>query len=108
MSTAHILPPTDYSAIDKKVAKIIKKAQSYMKNTSPDFVEKEINKAYLYARDAHEGVFRHSGEPYIDHPVEATLILLDLNPDVNTIQACLLHDVVEDTPRTLEEIETEF
>jgi GTP pyrophosphokinase len=40
--------------------------------------------------------------------VEATLILLDLNPDIYTIQSCLLHDVVEDTPRTLEEIEAEF
>jgi hypothetical protein len=54
MSTTQISTPTDYSTIDKKVAKIVKKAQSYMKNISPDFVEQEINKAYLYARDAHE------------------------------------------------------
>jgi len=51
---------------------------------------------------------RLSGHPYIIHPVEATLILLQLHPDIHTIQACLLHDVVEDTPRTLEEIEENF
>lgn len=99
---------TDYSPIDKKVAKIIKIAQSYLVWYDKEFIADEINKAYIYSRDAHEWVFRHSWEPYIDHPVEATLILLDLKPDIYTIQSCLLHDVVEDTPRTLEDIENEF
>lgn len=99
---------TDYSAIDKKVAKIIKIAQSYMNWSDAGFIELEIQKAYLYAREAHEWVFRHSGEPYIDHPVAATLILLQLKPDIFTIQSCLLHDVVEDTPRTLQDIDDNF
>jgi (p)ppGpp synthase/HD superfamily hydrolase len=51
---------------------------------------------------------RLSGDPYIIHPVEATEILLSLHPDIYTIQACLLHDVVEDTEITLEEIEENF
>jgi len=51
---------------------------------------------------------RLSGDPYIIHPVEATKILLSLHPDIYTIQACLLHDVVEDTPKTLKEIEENF
>ncbi len=107
MSTSNPVP-TNYSWIDKKVSKIIKIAQSYLQWYDADFIAQEIKKAYLYARDAHEWVFRHSGEPYIDHPVEATLILLDLRPDIFTIQSCLLHDVVEDTPRTLSDIEKEF
>ncbi|NCO31723.1 hypothetical protein GW891_02745 [bacterium] len=42
------------------------------------------------------------------HPVEATEILLELNPDIYTIQACLLHDVIEDTPKTSDDIKKEF
>lgn len=97
----------DYSKIDKKVEKIIKSAFWYL-NLPFSQVEFEINKAYIYAREAHEWVFRLSWEPYIDHPVEASLILLTLKPDIYTIQACLLHDVIEDTPRTYEDIKINF
>ena len=51
---------------------------------------------------------RKSGDPYIIHPVLATEVLLDLKPDLVSIQSCLLHDVVEDTMRTLSDIEREF
>ncbi len=98
----------DYSKIDKKVDQIIKKTSKYLTIFDKDFISAEIKKAYFYARDAHEGQFRLSGAPYISHPVDATRILLSLNPDIFTIQACLLHDVVEDTPKTLEEIEEVF
>ena len=98
----------NYSKIDKKVEHIIKKAWKHLSTLDRDFIEKEINKAYIYARNAHEGQMRLSWDPYIIHPVEATEILLSLHPDIHTIQACLLHDVVEDTPRTLEEIEENF
>lgn len=94
----------DYSAVDKKVDKLIKKVRIYLSDFSQDFIENEINKAYLFAREAHHGVIRLSWEPYIDHPVEATLILLDLKPDIYTIQACLLHDVIEDTEKTYDDI----
>lgn len=97
-----------YELVDKKVQKIIVLTQKYMKWYKKSFIEEEIKKAYLYAREAHEWVFRLSWEPYIDHPVEATLILLELKPDIYTIQSCLLHDVVEDTSRTLEDIEESF
>ncbi len=97
-----------YELVDKKVQKIIVLTQKYMKWYKKSFIEEEIKKAYLYAREAHEWVFRLSWEPYIDHPVEATLILLELKPDIYTIQSCLLHDVVEDTSRTLEDIEEGF
>ncbi len=98
----------DYSKIDIKVEKIIKDTSKYLKIFEKDFIEKEIQKAYIYARDAHEGQMRLSWDPYIIHPVEATQILLSLHPDIYTIQACLLHDVVEDTEKTLEEIEENF
>jgi len=98
-----------YELIDKKVRRIIVITQKYMKWLyKKSFIEQEIKKAYYYARDAHEGVFRLSWEPYIDHPVEATLILLELKPDIFTIQSCLLHDVAEDTHKTLEDIEADF
>jgi guanosine-3',5'-bis(diphosphate) 3'-pyrophosphohydrolase len=74
----------------------------------PDIDIKAVDQAYEFARDAHEGQTRYSGEPYIQHPIAATGILLRLNPDLATIQACLLHDVSEDTERTLGEIEAEF
>ncbi len=98
----------DYIKIDKKVAQIIKKTSKYLTIFDENFIKEEVLRAYYYARDAHEGVFRLSGEPYIAHPVEATNILLSLQPDIFTIQACLMHDVAEDTDRTLEEIESEF
>ena len=94
----------DYSNVDKKIEKLIKRVSLYLHDLSPDYIANEINKAYLFARDAHHGVIRLSGEPYIDHPVEAAMILLDLNPDLATIQACLLHDVIEDTDKTYDDI----
>lgn len=95
---------SDYLKIDKKVELLINQVILYLKDFSRDYVSNEINKAYLYAKNAHHGDFRLSWQPYIDHPVEATLILLDLKPDIYTIQACLLHDVIEDTPKTYEDI----
>ncbi len=63
-----------------------------------------INKAYLFAKDKHDGQFRKSGLPYIIHPIEVTQILAKLNAGPNTLCAGLLHDVVEDTDVSLEEI----
>lgn len=98
----------DYSSIDKKVDKIVKISASYLVWFSYEFIEKQIKQAYIFARDAHEWQIRLSWDPYIIHPVEATLILLDLKPDLVTIQACLLHDVAEDTEKTLEDILKNF
>lgn len=68
----------------------------------------KIAKAYEFARKAHEGVLRKSGEPYITHPVAVAHILSELGLDVDALTAGLLHDTVEDTPVTLEDIEREF
>ncbi len=67
-----------------------------------------IRRAYAVARTAHESQKRISGEPYIDHPVAVAGVLLDLRLDVASIAAALLHDVVEDTSVTKEQVEQEF
>ncbi|MFZ3232038.1 MAG: RelA/SpoT family protein [Patescibacteria group bacterium] len=97
-----------YAEAEKSVTQIVDIAKAYMKGTSPETVEYEIRKAYAYARDAHEGQTRKSGEPYIVHPVEAAKMLTILKPDIITIQSCFLHDVPEDTDRTVEDVEKEF
>ena len=67
-----------------------------------------ITKAYNYAEHAHEGQFRKSGENYFIHPVQVAFILIDLQMDVSTIAAGLLHDVIEDTEYGYEKIKEEF
>ena len=67
-----------------------------------------IEKAYKVASEAHKNQFRKSGEPYIIHPLNVAIILADLKLDKETIVAGLLHDVVEDTVMTVEEIASEF
>ena len=106
----------------------IRKADASLKNmddfTSPEVLYQElinsvkkyhpsadismIQKAYKIAHDAHEGQCRKSGEPYIIHPLCVAIILADLEMDKETIVAGLLHDVVEDTVMTSEEIVQEF
>lgn len=65
-------------------------------------------RAYQIAHQAHEGQMRRSGEPYITHPVAAALILAGMRLDHQTIMATLLHDVIEDTLMSLEELHTLF
>ena len=67
-----------------------------------------IQKAYEVAREAHKDQKRKSGEPYIIHPLCVAIILADLELDKETIVAGLLHDAVEDTWMTYEEVEKEF
>lgn len=72
-------------------------------------VDKElIEKAYNLAKDAHKDQKRESGEPYIMHPLEVACILAEMGMDSNTIAAGLLHDVIEDTNYSYEEIKKEF
>lgn len=83
---------------------IIDKVKEYRDS----FDEEQIVKAYEFAKKKHEGMFRKSGEPFFSHPAEVAYILAELRMDVPTIVAGLLHDTVEDTDTTLEEIEKEF
>lgn len=63
-----------------------------------------VQQSYVVARDAHEGQFRSSGEPYITHPVAVAKILADMHLDHETIMAALMHDVIEDTDHTKEDL----
>ena len=83
---------------------VLKKVRSY--NPKADL--KEIQRAFMFAQDSHEGQKRKSGEDFIEHPVAVTAILADLRLDTTTLEAALLHDTVEDTDVTLAAIEEEF
>ena len=74
---------------------------------SPADVE-SIRRAFEFARDAHEGQFRESGDPYITHPLAVAETIAELQLDTGTIEAALLHDVAEDTAVTIQDIETRF
>lgn len=74
----------------------------------PEDQIKRLRQAYLVARDAHEGQTRSSGEPYITHPVAVACILAEMKLDYETLMAALLHDVIEDTPATYQDMEQLF
>ena len=118
----------DEMQIEKEKLESVKRADAAVKTmhdfTSPEVLYKElinsvlkdhpstyismIEKAYKVASEAHEGQKRKSGEPYIIHPLCVAIILADLELDKETIVAGLLHDAVEDTWMTYEEVEKEF
>lgn len=87
---------------------LYQKLADRIEQTNKQYDMEKIEKAYLLAKRAHEGTLRRSGEPYIVHPVSAAIILVELGMDTDSIVAALLHDVVEDTEVTLEEIRKEF
>ena len=67
-----------------------------------------LDKAYAVGAQAHEGQRRRSGEPYICHPIHVAMLLVELGMDTESVAAALMHDVVEDTAVTLEQIQSEF
>lgn len=89
---------------DEIYGKLIKLVRENMTENDVSLVEK----AYFIAKKAHEGQFRFSGEPYIIHPVSVAIILYNLGMDGESMAAALLHDVVEDTDMTKENIQEEF
>ncbi|MFJ8228369.1 RelA/SpoT family protein [Streptomyces sp. NPDC094448] len=74
----------------------------------PDADLAPLHRAYVLAESSHRGQFRKSGEPYITHPLAVTLILAELGAETTTLTASLLHDTVEDTEVTLDQVEREF
>lgn len=68
----------------------------------------KILSAYSFAQKAHDGQLRKSGQPYIMHPIEVAKILIEMGMDTDTVVAALLHDVVEDTPVTLDQVRNLF
>ena len=102
--TGVLATPEDFTSPDDIYQILLEKIKEY--HPSDDF--SLIEKAYKIADDAHKHQKRKSGEPYIIHPLKATLFLMELKPDLVSIQACIMHDVIEDTPITREEIAAEF
>lgn len=86
------------------VEDLCQKIQSYHPSAPLALIEK----AYLFSEKAHSGQMRRSGEPYISHPLNVAGILADLRLDLDTIMTGLLHDTVEDTGVSLEDIKREF
>jgi len=80
------------------------KVRSYAPDADLDL----LGRAFVCARDAHEGQTRKSGEPYIGHPVEVTHIVADLHLDISALCAALMHDVIEDTEVTPDEMRSAF
>ena len=83
---------------------LLKRIETY----NPTFDQALVTRAYLFAEKAHAGQFRISGDPYIQHPLGVAYVLAELELDIITIAASLLHDVVEDTQFTLADIEEDF
>ncbi|GAA0442639.1 GTP diphosphokinase [Lentibacillus halophilus] len=83
---------------------VIDRARQYLTEEDADF----LRQVYAFARDAHDEQYRKSGEPYIVHPVQVAGILVELGMDPVTIAGGFLHDVVEDTDVTLEDLEAYF
>ena len=96
--------PADFTSPDVLYEDLIKSIRRYHPSDDISLVEK----AYHIAADAHKEQKRKSGEPYIIHPLCVAIILADLEMDKETIVAAILHDVVEDTVMTLEELSREF
>lgn len=88
----------------KKQAQLIEKVRNY----DPGLDEELLIAAYDYSMEAHSDQKRASGDPYFMHPLEVAEILTEMNLDTKTIITGLLHDTVEDTLSTLEEIESRF
>ena len=98
------LPQASESDTDAVLNEIISRVKGYLPNANTDM----IYVAYRLAKQAHKNQFRKSGAPYIEHPVQIAYIASQFNLDATTITASLLHDVVEDTPYTHEDIEALF
>ena len=89
---------------EERFVELQRLTDGYLTDDERDMLER----AFRFADAAHKGVTRKSGEPYIIHPVEVAIILADLRMDGETLCAALLHDTIEDTDVTYQDVATEF
>ncbi len=87
-----------------RINQITDKVASYIDNPDLDLIQR----AYVFSAQAHDGVVRRSGEPYISHPMNVAYLLTEMQLDEASVAAGLLHDTVEDTDTTVDEIEDLF
>jgi guanosine-3',5'-bis(diphosphate) 3'-pyrophosphohydrolase len=96
--------PTDERSVDERIEALLKQAQANRPNEDISL----IRKAWEFCVSHHKGQTRASGEPYIVHPLEVAEVLVEMKLDATAVAAALLHDAVEDTPATNEEIGDKF
>ena len=104
ISTAEDVPVDEMGKIDALFNTLLALCEPIYTKESQEI----LIKAYQFAKKAHDGQFRKSGEPYILHPVEVAIILAELNMDYQTVCAAILHDTIEDCDVDFQTISTEF
>src|SRR3954465_6920082 len=97
-------PVLDQAVIDRRFESLLRHVQA----NRPSEDVALIRKAWEFCVQHHQGQMRASGEPYIIHPLEVAEVLAEMKLDATAISAGLLHDAVEDTPATSEQIEGDF
>ncbi|MCK5191849.1 MAG: bifunctional (p)ppGpp synthetase/guanosine-3',5'-bis(diphosphate) 3'-pyrophosphohydrolase, partial [Methylococcales bacterium] len=102
-ASADLLPETD-SPEEKLLRQLCTLVDGYLDKEQTD----NIVRAYHYGANAHSGQFRKSGEAYICHPLSVAITLAEMRMDTRGILAAILHDVIEDTPVSKEELSEEF
>ncbi|MFB7991210.1 RelA/SpoT family protein [Streptomyces sp. NPDC056002] len=101
---AALLGPTAGNRLPDAIGHVVEAHRAH----HPEASLEPLRRAYVLAESSHRGQMRKSGEPYITHPLAVTLILAELGAETTTLTASLLHDTVEDTEVTLDQVRTEF
>ncbi|MFC4329032.1 RelA/SpoT family protein [Streptomyces andamanensis] len=104
LGRAALLGPTARDRLPDAIGHVAEAHRAHF----PDADLEPLRRAYLLAESSHRGQMRKSGEPYITHPLAVTLILAELGAETTTLTASLLHDTVEDTEVTLDQVGEEF
>ncbi|GGZ83114.1 RelA/SpoT family protein [Streptomyces bluensis] len=104
LGRAALLGPTARDRVPDAISHVAEAHRAH----HPDADLEPLRRAYVLAESSHRGQMRKSGEPYITHPLAVTLILAELGAETTTLTASLLHDTVEDTEVTLDQVGEEF
>ncbi|MER5373047.1 HD domain-containing protein [Streptomyces sp. NPDC002553] len=104
LGRAALLGPTSRGRLPDAISHVVEAHRAH----HPDADLEPLRRAYVLAESSHRGQMRKSGEPYITHPLAVTLILAELGAETTTLTASLLHDTVEDTDVTLDQVGEQF
>ncbi|GHH81932.1 RelA/SpoT family protein [Streptomyces capitiformicae] len=104
LGRAALLGPTTRDRLPDAISHVVEAHRAH----HPDADLDPLRRAYVLAESSHRGQMRKSGEPYITHPLAVTLILAELGAETTTLTASLLHDTVEDTDVTLDQVREQF
>ncbi|WP_082019812.1 RelA/SpoT family protein [Berryella intestinalis] len=94
----------ELALVEERFEELLEKTEPYLPESDRDM----MRRAFSYARSHHKGQRRKSGEPFVLHPIEVALILTSLRMDAETLCAALLHDTIEDTSATYDDVQREF